>query len=214
MIRFALVVTLTSSVAFAQSSPAPAAATKATAEDKQRAVTFNEIERGFFLGANAGFWATIVPPADASSSKPFLGGQAVQLEIGYDIGERVSAALFFLGAVTNRAGSDYKGLSNGSLSGDFGMIVPGATVKARLVGFADSQEVKRSWLYARASVGYVFYSPTALIPRSDVLISVGPGFEYFTRLRHFSIGVEANFNFLALTSSVGFSILPTVRYAF
>ncbi len=209
MIRFALVAVFASSVVFAQTQPS-----KTAVEDRQRAVTFNEIERGFFLGANAGFWGTIVPPADASSSRPFLGGQAVQLEIGYDIGERVSAALFFLGAATNRAGSDYKGLSAGSLSGDFGMIVPGVTAKVRLVGFADSQEVKRSWLYARVSAGYVLYSPTALIPQSDVLISVGPGFEYFTRLRHFSIGVEANFNFLALTSSVGFSILPTVRYAF
>ena len=205
MIRLVLLVaTVTSSVGFAQS---------ASVDDKRAATTFNEIERGVYLGANGGLWATILPPAAGTSSRPFLGGQAVQLEIGYDIGERVSAGLFFLGATTNRAGSDYKGLS-GTTSGDFGLISPGATAKIRLLGFADSQEVKRSWLYVRASVGYVFYSPTALLPTADVLISAGPGFEYFTRLRHFSIGVEANFNFLALTQSVGFSILPTVRYAF
>lgn len=206
MVRFALLsAALASSVGFAQSK---------TVEDK-RAITFNEIERGFFFGANGGFWATILPPAAAGGARPFLGGQAVQLEMGFDIGERVSPALFFLGAATNRAGSDYKGLSTGSsLSGDFSMIVPGVTAKIRLVGLSDSQHVQRSWLYARVSAGYVFYSPTALIPKSDVLISAGPGIEYFTRLRHFSIGIEANLNFLAMTGSVGFSILPTVRYAF
>ncbi len=206
MIRFALVVAaITSSVVFAQAK---------TVEDKRTVTTFNEIERGFYLGANGGFWATIVPPGRAGEPRPFLGGQAVQVELGYDIGERVSAGLFFLGATTNRAGSDYKGLSTSAASGDFGMIVPGVTAKIRLVGFADNQQVKRSWFYVRVSAGYVFYSPTALIPQADVLVSAGPGIEYFTRLRHFSIGVEANFNFMVLTSSVGFSILPTVRYAF
>lgn len=206
MIRFALLfAAIASSVGFAQAK---------TVEDKRTTTTFNEIERGFYLGANGGFWATIAPPARAGEPRPFLGGQAVQVELGYDIGERVSAGLFFLGAATNRAGSDYKGLSTTKNSGDYGMIVPGVTAKIRLVGFADNQNVKRSWFYVRVAAGYVFYSPTALIPQADVLISAGPGIEYFTRLRHFSIGVEANLNFMALTSSVGFSILPTVRYAF
>ncbi len=207
MTRFVLVTAaLASSVVWGQSSAK-------TLEDR-KAVTFNEIERGFFLGANGGFWGTILPPG--TGNRPFLGGQAVQVEIGYDVGERVSPALFFIGAATSRAGSDYKGLSTAEnpASGDFGMLVPGVTAKIRIVGFTDSQEVRRTWLYARASVGYVIYSPTALIPRADVLLSVGPGVEYFTRLRHFSIGVEANVNILALTASVGFSILPTVRYAF
>ena len=53
-----------------------------------------------------------------------------------------------------------------------------------------------------------------LLPTLDVMISGGAGIEYFTRLRHFVIGVEANFNFMALTQSVGFSVLPTVKYAF
>ncbi len=214
MMRFASVfLMLVSSVVFAQTSSTTPAR---TVEDKRVATQFNEIERGFYLGGNGGFWATISPPARAGGKRPFLGGQAVSLEAGVDIGERVSIGLFFLGASTNRAGSDYTGLSTAEVpaSGDFGMIVPGITGKLRLVGFADSQQIKRSWVYARVSAGYVFYSPSALIPQSDVLISVGPGFEYFTRLRHFSIGVEANFNYLALTSSVGFSIFPTVRYAF
>jgi hypothetical protein len=53
-----------------------------------------------------------------------------------------------------------------------------------------------------------------LLPTIDVLVTAGPGLEYYTRLRHLVIGVEANFNFMALTQSVGFSTLLTVKYAF
>lgn len=208
-----------------------------TVEDK-KGETFNEIERGFFFGVNAGFWATAMPPASVDSPRPFLTGQSIQVEVGYDIGERVSPALFFLGAATNRAGREYRGFNPAgksrdpqtkqlfdgagltgnvipeTASGDFGMLIPGATVKVRLVGFADDQGVKRGWLYVRGSGGVVFYSPSELIRSLDVLVQGGVGFEYFTRLRHFSIGVEANVHGGLLTSSVGFSVLPTVRYAF
>ncbi|HEY1088055.1 MAG TPA: adventurous gliding motility protein CglE, partial [Archangium sp.] len=97
---------------------------------------------------------------------------------------------------------------------DFSAMMPGAAVKIRLVGFDDSQEVKRTWIYVRAGAGVVLFSPQSLLPNIDVLVTAGPGIEYHTRLRHFTIGLEANFNFLALTQTIGFSVFPTVKYAF
>jgi hypothetical protein len=47
-----------------------------------------------------------------------------------------------------------------------------------------------------------------------VLIFAGPGIEYYTRLRHFSIGLEADFLFFALTQSIGFTVTPMLRYVF
>jgi len=180
-------------------------------EDK-KAIVFNEIERGFFLGVNGGFQAFIQTPG--SANRPFSAGQQVQVELGYDIGERVSPALFF-NATANRASADYYGYNDAhTASGDFSAISPGLGVKVRLVGFNDSQDVQRTWIYLRAQAGLVFYQPKALIDRMDLMISGGPGIEYFTRLRHFSIGLEATFNFMALTQSFGFSVLPSVRYAF
>jgi hypothetical protein len=178
-------------------------------EDK-KAPTYNEIERGVFFGVNGGFEAFIVTPG--SANRPFSPGQAVQVEFGYDIGERISPSLFLI-ATSNRASADYTGYS-AKASGDFSSLTPGVGVKIRLVGFADEQEVQRSWFYVRAQAGFTIYQPSTLIDRPDLLISAGPGFEYFTRLRHFSIGVEATFNFMALTQSIGFSVLPSVRYAF
>lgn len=192
----------------------PAVGLAQRAVEDKKAVTFNEIERGFFFEARGGFWATINPPASAGTKTYFSPGQAMQIDVGYDIGERISPSLFLM-ASSNSMKSDYTGLSQaGTASGDYSALVPGAQLKFRLVGFADSQDVKRLWIYVRGSAGVVFYSPASLLPGIDLLISAGPGVEYFTRLRHFSIGVEANFNFHALTASVGFSVLPTVKYAF
>jgi hypothetical protein len=183
-----------------------------TLEDK-KAVVYNEIERGFFFEARAGFWSLVNPPT-RSGTTYFSPGVAMQVDIGFDIGERVSPSLFLV-AGTNPMKSDYTGLSqSGTWSGDFSTLAPGAQVKFRFVGFDDSQDVKRTWIYARAGAAVVFYSPQSLLPTIDVLVSAGPGVEYFTRLRHFSIGVEANFNFMALTQAIGFSVLPTVKYAF
>lgn len=194
------------SVAFAQTA-AP------KVEDK-KAIKFNEIERGFFFEGRGGFYGVINPPRLSNGRTYFSAGQAIGLDMGFDIGERVSPSIFLL-ASSNRMLSDYTGLNTtGAASGDFGAITPGAAVKVRLVGFNDSQEVTRTWIYVRAAGGVMFYSPPSLLPTLDVLISGGAGVEYFTRLRHFVIGLEANFNFMALTQSLGFSILPTVKYAF
>lgn len=196
---------LMSSAAFAQAA--------AKLEDK-KAIKFNEIERGFFFEGRGGFYGVINPPTLSGGRTYFSAGQAIGLDMGFDIGERVSPSIFLL-ASSNRMLSDYTGLNTtGAASGDFGAITPGAAVKVRLVGFADSQEVMRTWIYVRAAGGVMFYSPPSLLPTLDVLVSGGAGIEYFTRLRHFVIGLEANFNFMALTQSLGFSILPTVKYAF
>jgi len=197
---------LTSSLALAQTAGGKV-------EDK-KAASYNEIERGFFFEARGGFSAVINPPAASGSASYFSPGQAIGIDMGFDIGERISPSLFFL-AASNRMGSDYTGFNTtGAASGDFSAMTPGAAVKVRLVGFADQQEVKRTWIYLRGGAGVTFYSPAALLPSIDVLVTAGPGLEYYTRLRHLVIGVEANFNFQALTQSVGFSTLLTVKYAF
>lgn len=210
-------------------APSLALAQAKELKDKPQ-TTFNEIERGFYIGITAGFWSLINPPANTrftpmggvegpASKQNFSGGQAAQMEIGFSFGERVSAAVFIM-ATANRNGSDYTGKSQDPLtgapkaSGDFTTVIPGALVRVGIIGLADSQEVKRTWLYVRLGAGYVLYQPKTLLPVPDVLIFAGPGVEYFTRLRHFSIGLEANFVFMALTQSFGFTVTPMLRYQF
>ena len=184
-------------------APSLALAQAKELKDKTQA-TFNEIERGFYMGITAGFWSLINPPAnktfktesgqiiDPASKQYFSGGQTAQMEIGYDFTERISVAIF-VQATNNKAGSDYTGKSQDKVSGvprasgDFTTVIPGALVRIGLLGLTDSQDVKRTWFYVRLGAGYVLYQPKTLLPDPDVLIFAGPGVEYFTRLRHFSI---------------------------
>jgi len=179
----------------------------------RKAVTFNEIERGFHFGLAAGAWFTFNPPTVDPRPRPFSAGQELRLEMGVDIGSHVSVALFGM-LTSNRMPAEYIGFSNGAASGDFTTLTPGALVKLSLLGIKDGQDVKRVWLYLRAGAGYSFFYPRALLPENDVLVFAGPGVEYFTRLRHFSIGLEAVFNMMVIQKTIGFAVTPTVRYAF
>jgi hypothetical protein len=133
--------------------------------------------------------------------------------MGMDFGERVSVALFVRGTA-NHAGSDYTGKSAGQASGDFSALIPGANVKVSIVGFQDSQEVRRTWIYARVGGGYAFFSPTKLLPDNEVMVYGGLGVEYFTRLRHFSLGLEITPAYMLTNSTLSLSVSPSVRYAF
>ncbi|WP_224246228.1 adventurous gliding motility protein CglE [Hyalangium gracile] len=176
------------------------------------AETFNEIERGLYFLVQGGPSFLVNAPAD-TGPRPFSSGQAAHVEVGIDIGERLSLGVFVLGTA-NRAGSDYVGNSGGAASGDFSSIVPGVTMRAHLVGFADNQEVKRTFIYARAGAGFAMFSPKLLLPDSDILVFAGPGVEYYTRLRHFSVGLEVTGSYLISSGTVGFALMPNLKYAF
>jgi hypothetical protein len=193
------------SVALAQSSAAPPLVDR-------EAVHFNEIERGVNVGVAAGYYYLLHAPV-SSGTGPSSPGLTVRVDLSYDFGERLSVGIFGM-ATANKAGSDYFGKSGGTASGDFSAVIPGATLRLNALGFADSQEVKRVWFYARGGIGYVAYWPTKLLPQSDVLAFVGLGIEYFTPMRHFSIAFEALGTDLVQSSSFGFALTPVVRYAF
>jgi hypothetical protein len=173
---------------------------------------FDEIERGLYFGIQGGAFFITNPPAD-DDIRPFSSGQVAQVEIGFDLGDRLSLGAFVLGAV-NRAGSNYIGKSGGAASGDFSTLAFGGTARVHLKGFADSQEVERLFIYARAGAGLAMFSPKLLLPDSDILVFAGPGVEYYTRLRHFSVGVEVTGNYLISAGSIGFAVTPNLRYAF
>ena len=196
------VVLLGASLAFAQSS---------TLDTQEPGIS--EIERGAFLGVFGGASFVTNPPAADGAKRPFSAGQTAGIELGYELGSHLAVSLFVSGSV-QREGSDYIGKSGGSASGDFSLLTPGAALRFSAVGFADDQGVKRTWLYLRGGVGYVMFNPKALLPDSDFLVFAGPGLEYYTRLRHFSIGVELVGTMLAKSKAFGFSLTPTLRYAF
>jgi hypothetical protein len=189
----------------------PALAHAQAAGDRP-AESFEEIERGLYFSVLGGPSFIVNPPA-SQGPRPFSPGQMAQVEVGVDIGERLSLGAFLMGA-SNRAGSEYVGYSGGAASGDFSMLVPGVVARLHLVGIADAQEVRRTWIYVRGGAGYAQFSPKLLLPDPDILVFAGPGVEYYTRLRHFSVGIEVTGSFLVRSQSFGFAVTPNLRYAF
>jgi hypothetical protein len=179
----------------------------------------DEVERGFFLGLDVGPAFLTSAPAPAGANKPFSSGATLRLEIGWDIGRYISLAVFFAGN-NYSANADYTGYSGGTASGDFSSVAGGVDVRWNFLGFADSQGVQRTWLYIKGGVGMSLLKPNALFssnPTSNYasfLVFAGPGLQYYTRLRHFSVGVEIVGTYLGKPQSFGFAITPNLLYAF
>jgi len=206
IVRSALLVVAVSAL------PLAAQAQEAAPPIKEREVTqLAEIEHGFyFRGAGGAFFLNSLPATQGP--RPFSTGQMAQIELGFDLGERLSLGVFVMGTA-NRAGSDYIGNSGGSASGDVSAIIPGAAARLGLIGLADANDVKRTWFYARGGIGYARFYPSALMS-PDALVFGGPGIEYFTRIRHFSIGFEVTASYLLKSKTFGFALAPNLRYAF
>lgn len=190
-----------------------ASAAYAQTKDKE-AVTYDEVERGFYIGASAGPFFLLNAPAAEGRPRPFAPGQSGALEVGLDFGELVSVGVFLQGTA-NRAGAQYTGFSEGGVyRGDFSALIPGAAIKVNVLGFADAQQTRRTFIFLRAGAGYALFAPRQLLPDPDILVFGGAGVEYYTRLRHFSIGVEVSGSYLLASGAVGVSLMPNLRYAF
>jgi hypothetical protein len=199
-----------------------AASARAQATARVTAATeppLDEIARGVFLGLDVGPAFLTEAPAPSGGNRPFTSGATVRLELGYDFGRFLSLSLFFAGT-TYGANADYIGASGGSASGDFSSIAGGLALRWNAIGFSDSQGVQRTWLYLKAAGGLALLKPNALFSPDptesygSILVFGGPGVQYYTRLRHFSVGVEVVGSYLVKPKAFGFAVTPNLRYAF
>lgn len=195
-----------------------AAATAAAAQEAApampedpRAPRFQEIERGFFAAAEVGWLGLFKTPVAEVERYPaarggggFASGPAVGLQLGADIGDRVAAALVLFGA-TPTASVGY---------GAFSLMGAGGDVRVSLLGLRDSQRVERLQLYLHARGAWFATDPRGLFGKTDVLLGGGPGLEYATRLRHFSLGLAVDGVLALKAKAPGIAVLPTLRYTF
>ncbi len=183
------------------------------------ALKINEVERGFYFGAEAGGLFLFSPKGTSGSG--FSTGRTAGITVGGDIGEFASLGLMVLGTHTDtpsafiapqpKEGSQLQA----PLRGDFSSLVLGATAKISLLGTPDANGVKRFFIYVRAGGGLALTGPKDFFPdNSDILLLGGAGCEYFTHLRHFSIGIDADFVLGLKYFGAGFMVSPNLRYAF
>jgi hypothetical protein len=100
------------------------------------------------------------------------------------------------------------------MAGDFSSLILGATAKVFLLGVPDDNGVKRLFGYVRGGVGLAVIGPKNFYPGSDVVILAGAGLEYFTRLRHLSVGLDADFVMGVSYLGPGLMLSPNLRYTF
>jgi hypothetical protein len=138
------------------------------------------------------------------------------LIIGGEIGERVALGVAILGTASDAPanfGGDNCGAA-GNPSGGFSSLTVGAALRVNLYAPKSDDGNERTWLYARALVGYALLQPGGMFSSGDILVMVGPGVDFITHLRHFSIGLEADFVFGVSHLQAGVVVEPHLKYSF
>ena len=192
-------------VALAQDAAAPL-------EDRP-GVKVNEVEHGIFFGVEAGGLFLFGPKAAPNAKTGFSPGGGFAFTLGGDIGDFLSIGLLVMGNTVNTPnGFASDGPSN--MKGSFTALTLGGIVKVSPFGFKDSNDVKRAFVYARVGGGYSLMGPNNFYKDGDITVLGGVGLEYFTHLRHFSIGLTVDFFYGIQHMGAGLMLTPNLRYTF
>ncbi len=180
-------------------------------QENPRKAHFNDVERGWFVGFEAGYLGLLQTPTQDKANFPYAGegggnasGFHVNLHVGRDLTSRLALAVFGEGGNV-RASASY---------GAFSLYSVGLDARYAFYGKKDRNDWERFFLYVHGRGGYAVTYPKGLFGTTDVVIQAGPGLEYFTRLRHFSVGAAVDYVRVLKAKSNGFAIYPTVRYTF
>lgn len=182
-----------------------------TLQEDPRAAKFKDVERGFFVGFDAGWSGFFKTPTADAAKHPYAGtgggassGLVIGLNVGVDIGTLVAVSVFAVGSNQN-ASVDY---------GAFSLYAGGLDVRVSPWSMKDRNGWERLFAYVHARGGYARTWPEGLFGSTETLAAAGAGLEYFTRLRHFSVGVAADAEYALKAKALGFALYPTVRYTF
>ena len=176
-----------------------------------RAPRFREVERGLFAGLEAGWVGYLETPVAEPARYPSAGkgggmgsGLHAALLLGGDIGPRFSLAAVVLGEVPQAAVS----------YGSFSVVGGGADARWSFAGFRDGQGVERVFLYLHGRGVRFVTEPHGLFGTQDTQVGLGVGVEYYTRLRHFSVGLAVDGLYALKAKSPAIAVAPTLRYTF
>lgn len=173
-----------------------------------------EVMKGFYVESDFGYIRALKTDIPAITSG-FLTG----ILIGYDALDILALEAGFMGGFVfadNPTGESVNPETS-ALSSDFSMKIIEANVKFSYLS------TDHWFFYLRAGGGFSFNSPseTRKADRSVVSISSGapivsaaPGVEFYTPVRHFSIGLDPKIYILPTLGSYFLNVLPYVKYTF
>ena len=180
-------------------------------QEDPRAARFSEVERGLNTAFEIGYLRLFKTPVSDRLAFPYAGtdGGTAQgilsgVHVGYDVTSRIAVSIFaWQGNAT--AGTSY---------GSFSITAAGADLRLAPLVMRDANEVERLYVYLHARGGLVWTRPKGLLGDTDTLAQGGVGIEYFTRLRHFSVGLSVDYLYLTKAKAGGLAAVPTLRYTF
>ena len=218
----AALILLSSATALAESEEEESTPLSAAPIETSTGPKLNEVEHGFYIGAFTGLALTLSPGgANYDGSKAGMAmGQSGGLELGFEPNPLFGIGLIVSGATANTP-STYVGTCDVSnppdggtcAHGNFTSLTIGADARLNLSLGPDSNDVRRAYFFIRAGLGYSILTPKNLL-QNELVAFGGPGFEYFTHLRHFSVGLEADASYGLTNKGLGISVQPLVRYTF
>jgi hypothetical protein len=180
-------------------------------EEDPRAPKFKDVERGFFIGFETGYVGFLKTPTADREKFPLAGpgggragGMLVGALMGVDLGSRLSIAAYVQDG-NARASQDY---------GAFSVYAAGLDVKLNVLGWKDVNDWQRLYVYVHGRGGYAKTAPEGLFGTRENIVAGGVGLEYYTRLRHFSIALGADWLRATKAGANGFAVYPTIRYTF
>ncbi|HOX46365.1 MAG TPA: adventurous gliding motility protein CglE [Myxococcota bacterium] len=173
-----------------------------------KAQVFEEVERGFFLRTTLGAAMAVTDmfgdSAGVKRESTLWPGPVVGLEIGYDFGQYASLHLAAQGqqiiGVQER---------NDRESGADATLL--ALMLGGRVNLVTSQRV--AW-YLKVGAGWMFTWPELAGLDSGFLVHGGTGVEYATKLRHFTVGLEATAQYDIANGGLLVGLSPTLKYVF
>jgi hypothetical protein len=190
-------------------------------------VDINEVERGFYLSVDYGpnYFIPINTPGFVTLNKDGLSpGTRMGVRAGYDVLNNIQVDAFLL-ANFNEGGIDANAVRGGFLNGDLAHFAPGVAARFDFI----TSEDQRFFAFARAGIGYAFWFPQQLAVGAgqqcqeaqancgaggSVHTDASLGVEYYTKLRHLSLGLEVDFQALIAPFAFGIEAYPTLKYTF
>jgi hypothetical protein len=183
------------------------------AATQEKTHQLQEVEHGGYTGGSIGLLFMKAPGQNGGTA----AGTMVGVDVGYDFTSWIGAGLFILsGALV--APNDYAGLSGGAVTGDFTIFLPGGEVKVHVPLASDGNGSDRLYLDLGVGAGAMYPRPANLIVKGPLATGLANlGLEYFTRLRHLSVGLRVD-GFIAPVSGSsplsGLGVSPFIRYSF
>ncbi len=183
----------------------------------------NEVEKGFFINGRLGLNTYLTGDITDDTKNNGLGFM-FGFGLGYDVMKRLlSLELDVLTSFHNAdvIGDDMGGIrDDAKISGDIQLL------RTQLALNIKYFTTKRWELYV-APTGGITYSPRNVakdangdplidedFPELDYQAGLRLGFEYYTGLRHFSIGLDLEVDYYIQLAAVGMHVAPMLKYTF